>query len=414
MSALTPEEAVLGACMLNQDVIREAVEHVMPSDFSFWKGEEIFSAIIALHSTGRPVDVVTVAAQLADQGSRVEPVELHRLVESVPTASNVGFYAAEVRDASTRRRLKAVAVKLAQSAENDMQPAGVALAEAMAGLESVRDDSPFSSLHGRSLGEVMAQEDEYDWVIHRLFERGDRLILTGSEGLGKSMLVRQIAIFAAAGIHPFWLNDIRPCDVVVIDRENSERQWRRKARGLFTMARDHGNADPGRLYLECDSRPMDLTRDADLGYVHRVLDQNPCDVLVLGPLYKLVPRAVMTDDDAAPLQAALDSLRARGCVLLTEAHAGHERDRSLRPVGSSAWLRWPEFGRGLRKDLAVPGRVTFEQWRGDRDDRPFPEAFTRGGVVPWTAEGLPKGMLARFQDPVNQESFIDRETAIGF
>lgn len=414
MSALTPEEAVLGACLLDQSVIRQAVEHVMPSDFSFWKGEEIFTAIIALHSVGQPVDVLTVGAKLADQGSKIHPAELHRLVEAVPTASNVGFYAAEVRDAAVRRGLKAVAVRLAQSAGNEMQPAGVTLAEGIAGLEAVRDDSPVSSLHGRSIVEVMAEEDSYDWVINRLFERGDRLILTGSEGVGKSMLVRQIAVFAAAGIHPFWLGDIPPVDVVVIDRENSERQWRRKARGLFNLARDHGSGDLSRLYLECDFRTMDLTRDADLGYVHRVLDQNPCDVLVLGPLYKLVPRAVMTDDDAAPLQAALDSLRARGCVLITEAHAGHERDRSLRPVGSSAWLRWPEFGRGIRKDIAQPGRVTFEQWRGDRDERPFPHAFTRGGVVPWTAEGVSPGMLARFNDPVGQASFIERERAIGF
>lgn len=412
--SLTPEEAVIGACLLDQSVIRLAVEHVMPSDFSFWKGEEIFSAIIALHSVGQPVDVITVGAKLADQGSKIHPAELHRLVEQVPTASNVSFYASEVRDAAVRRGLKSVAIKLAQSAENDMQPAGVTLAEGIAGLEAVRDDSPFSSLHGRSLAEVMAEDDSYDWVIKRLFERGDRLLLTGGEGAGKSMLVRQIAIFASAGIHPFWLTDIEPCDVVVIDRENSERQWRRKARSLFQMAKDHGNADPGRLYLECDFRPMDLTRDTDLGYVHRVLDQNPCDVLVLGPLYKLVPRAVMTDDDAAPLQAALDSLRARGCVLITEAHAGHDREKSLRPVGSSAWLRWPEFGRGIRKDIAVPGRVTFEQWRGDRDERPFPEAFTRGGIIPWTAEGVSPGMLARFRDPANQPSFIEREHALEY
>ncbi len=411
---MTPEEAVLGACLLDQTVIRLAVEHVMPSDFSFWKGEEIFSAIISLHSTGQPVDVITVGARLADQGSKIHPAELHRLVEQVPTAANVSFYAAEVRDAAVRRGLKAVAVKLAQSSENEMQPAGVTLAEALEGLQSVRDDSPFSSLHGRTLGEVMAEEDSYDWVIKHLFERQDRLILTGGEGAGKSMLVRQIAILAAAGIHPFWLTDMPAVDVVVIDRENSERQWRRKARSVFNLARDQGSADPGRLYLECDLRPMDLTRDSDLGYVHRVLDQNPCDLLVLGPLYKLVPRAVMTDDDAAPLQAALDSLRARGCALITEAHAGHERDRSLRPVGSSAWLRWPEFGRGLRKDPAVPGRYTLEKWRGDRDERAFPEAFTRGGLLPWTAEGVSPGMLARFNDPANQDSFIDRETAIGF
>src|SRR6184192_4307270 len=103
------EEAVIGACLLDQNVIREAVKYVMPSDFSFWQGEEIFSAIIALHSMRQPVDVLTVGAKLA--GSRIPPTELHRLVEQVPTAANVAFYAEQVHEASIRRKLRAVGVK---------------------------------------------------------------------------------------------------------------------------------------------------------------------------------------------------------------------------------------------------------------------------------------------------------------
>ena len=36
--SMTPEEAVIGACLLDSSVIREAVQHVMPSDFAHWKG----------------------------------------------------------------------------------------------------------------------------------------------------------------------------------------------------------------------------------------------------------------------------------------------------------------------------------------------------------------------------------------
>jgi RecA-family ATPase len=40
-------------------------------------------------------------------------------------------------------------------------------------------------------------------VIPGLLERRDRLMLTGEEGLGKSYLLRQIAVMAAAGLDPF-------------------------------------------------------------------------------------------------------------------------------------------------------------------------------------------------------------------
>ncbi|MBK0297059.1 hypothetical protein IAE22_34985, partial [Bacillus sp. S34] len=78
------------------------------------------------------------------------------------------------------------------------------------------------------------------------------------------------------------------------------------------------------------------------------------DVLFIGPLYRLIPRAINSDDDAAPLLAALDTLRDRGLAMVIEAHAGHAvghgGERDLRPRGSAALLGWPEFGLGLRQD----------------------------------------------------------------
>jgi hypothetical protein len=61
-------------------------------------------------------------------------------------------------------------------------------------------------------------------------------------------------------------------------------------------------------------------------------------------------------------------------------------------------MRWPEFGRGLRKDNTIEGRWILQRWRGDRDERSFPEAMTKGTVVPWQAEGIAPGVLARFLD----------------
>lgn len=416
MTALTPEEAVLGACLLDQNVIREAVQHIMPSDFSFWKGEEIFTAIIALHSTGQPVDVVTVAARLADQGSKIHPAELHRLVEQVPTAANVSFYAEQVRDASTRRGLRIAGIKLVQQAEDESIQPGVALADSLSNLKAIRDESQPTTLKGRTWGEIMAEEDTYNWVIKDLLEAGDRIMVTAEEGAGKSYLSFQFAGFAAAGIHPFWLHDIPPIDVVVFDRENSAGQLRRKSRLLFNAAQAVGKADPGRVYVENDIYShFDITTDRDLGYLHRILDEHPCQLLVIGPLYKLVPRAINTDDDAAPVLAALDSLRERGCAIFTEAHAGHSR-ADLRPVGSSAFLRWPEFGIGLHKDDAVEGLVKLKRWRGDRERRGFPLKMMRGsGSVPWVVEHVDPAFLARINDP-GAMFWEDgkRETAIGF
>ena len=78
--------------------------------------------------------------------------------------------------------------------------------------------------------------------------------------------------------------------------------------------------------------------------------------MVIGPLYRLIPRAIMSDDDASPLLANLDTICDRGIALIIEAHAGHvtnrDGERDLRPRGSSALMGWPEFGLGLKLSKA--------------------------------------------------------------
>ena len=72
-----------------------------------------------------------------------------------------------------------------------------------------------------SLREFLDRDDpDHDWVIPGLLERGDRFILTGSEGLGKSVLQRQLAVCAAAGVHPFNHPRVEPVRVLLIDCEN--------------------------------------------------------------------------------------------------------------------------------------------------------------------------------------------------
>ena len=395
---MTPEEAVLGACMLDERVIRFAVEHVMPSDFAIWWQAETFEAIIALHSTGQPVDVVTVAARLADMGSRVaqRPEELHRLIGQVPVASNVDFYAAQVREASIRRKLNVVGVDLVQRAADEMLEPGETLARAITALKDVRDDSPATG-HVKTLAELMADSDSYDWIIKGLFERGDRMMLTGPPGMGKSTLTRMMAVFAAAGIHPFNLTPIEPVKVLVVDRENSERQWQRKARVLFQQAHALGRGAVKDMRLSCVPRALDLAKDSDLSMVHKLMDEEMPELLVIGPLYRLAPRALQTDTEAAPVLAALDSLRDRGCALVIEAHAVKDKNGTLSPRGSAALEGWPEFGRGLLQDMAMPSLWHLQAWRGDRDERDIPPALLRGGPVPWMAEGIPESTLQRFR-----------------
>lgn len=244
------------------------------------------------------------------------------------------------------------------------------------------------------LWEFLSVDDTVrEWVIPGLLERGDRLVWTGFEGLGKSMFIRQLAVCVAAGLDPFLLAEIDPMRVLLIDCENSERQGRRKFRPLAAASIKVGRRVPnGALRLIHRSQGLDLGRPDDRAWLlERVTAHRP-DLLMIGPFYKLHVGNINEEIAARATVAALDAARtAVDCALVVEAHAGHGeqgKNRSVRPLGSSLLLRWPEFGYGIApagepdKDGRIR-HVHVKPWRGDRDERSWPTELVWGDPWPW-------------------------------
>jgi hypothetical protein len=241
---------------------------------------------------------------------------------------------------------------------------------------------------------ISVADEPYNWIVPDLLERGDRLILTGFEGLGKSMLVRQMAVCIAAGIHPFlWHRSIEPHKVLIIDCENSERQSRRKFRPLAAASIKHGQRVPdGGLRIIHRPEGIDLTRGPDAEWLMERVTAHKPDVLFIGPFYRLHNANINEELPARKTVAVLDAVRAAvDCALITEAHAGHGepgKNRSVRPAGSSLLLRWPEFGFGIAPAKEPePGRpcmdVVVKHWRGQRDERNWPAYLTWGDPHDW-------------------------------
>lgn len=270
------------------------------------------------------------------------------------------------------------------------------------------------------LWEFLAVADEArDWVIPGLLERGDRLVWTGFEGLGKSMFIRQLAVTAAAGLHPFEFDNIPPQRVLLVDCENSERQSRRKFRPLGAASVQVGRRVPdGALRLIHRPAGIDLTRPDDRAWLlERVMAHQP-DLLMIGPFYRLHAANINEETAARATVAALDAARtAVDCALVVEAHAGHGEHgakRSVRPLGSSLLLRWPEFGYGIAPDgEPVEGkniRVKVLPWRGDRDERNWPRELEWGNPWPWVP-AVPQDVRELQERLAQEEHWTERGEA---
>jgi len=102
------EQAVLGAMLLSRDAIAKVIEILQADSFYYEHHSIIFRVIVELFERGLPVDLVSVTEELRSRNllERVGgSVYVASLLDVVPTAANVEYYANIVSEKALLRKL---------------------------------------------------------------------------------------------------------------------------------------------------------------------------------------------------------------------------------------------------------------------------------------------------------------------
>ncbi len=410
---LMAEQALLGAMIIAPSRVTETFMSLPAEAYYTGRHQALASVIQDMVAKRIPVDPVTVMQQCTDLGILGKiggGPYLHSLMEAAPSSINADYWAEWLSELYGRRQLWEILQResqrldaLAESGER------TGVADAVTRLRATMDDVVAYAAGSRSevitsMHDFLDQISTWDWIVPGLFERRDRLVITGDEGGGKTMLMAQIACAMAGGLHPFSAAPLEgdpEIKVAIIDCENSAGQSRRRFR---EMVRRVNNLRATfqlpsidwtkRMSIEFRTDGMDLMAAHDVAWLERYVAATTPDVLVIGPLYKLHNEDMNDERAARKMVGVLDSIRARhDCMILTEAHAGHAKredgQRNMRPRGSALFLGWPEFGFGLRgkaaQDPNQQGCAELVPWRGQRERRAFPEELCWGhsSTLPW-------------------------------
>lgn len=106
--SLEAEVSVLGGVLLENEALNRVLEVVNEGDFYRESHRQIFSAILNLYERNEPADLITLSETLKKRGAleEVGGIEyLNCLVNSVPTAANIAYYAKIIKEKSIVRKL---------------------------------------------------------------------------------------------------------------------------------------------------------------------------------------------------------------------------------------------------------------------------------------------------------------------
>lgn len=113
--SLEAESSVLGAMLMEREAIHTVIEILAEDSFYKEAHRNIYHAILSLFDRNEPVDLVTITEELRkniDLSSIGGAVYLTTLLNSVPTAANVAYYARMVREYAILRSLIRIATEI--------------------------------------------------------------------------------------------------------------------------------------------------------------------------------------------------------------------------------------------------------------------------------------------------------------
>lgn len=409
------EMGLLGALMLptrNQyDNIDIAARQLVASDFVSIGRAAAFHAIVEMRRMGQVIDPTLLVAEL-NQAGTIDMVgglsAITGWMEHAPYVSNVQGYIDIIADLSNRRRvlhaMNGVVDRVYDVSNTEFHDEAV---RALKDVEKSGELSPPPDFMTAADFLDMAEEAEDEWLIFNIIRKKWRAMVIGSEGAGKMVLLRQLAMCAAAGVHPFYRSSnfmgAKPVKVAMIDLENSmetiNEQIRMNLRGISKWNGDAVGALK-RVKILSREAGLDLRTRVGRQTVEACISAHEAELVVIGPLYKASRKKgnESYEEEAMEVAGFLDDIRVRyGVGLLLESHAPKSRETPT-PIGSSVWMRWPEMGfamvpeisRDSEGDAVETGNMKLERFRKPRNNSNWPKGLIRGSLgtseFPWEAQ----------------------------
>lgn len=213
------EKALLGSIMLRPLGLNEIMDSVHPDSFYVEKHRLIYQAMFELARKNEPIDLVSMTAKLREHGyldSTGGSAYLSELLSTVPTSTNIEYYANLVSRKSTLRHLIAAGDEVAELGFNEMEDIEDVLDQAEKRIMSVTSATGHTQKF-QAMKEILPDTWETIMKMHENkgelrgvptgfrdldsklagFQKSDLIILAARPSVGKTSIALNMAKHAA-------------------------------------------------------------------------------------------------------------------------------------------------------------------------------------------------------------------------
>ena len=216
---LEAEMSLLGAVLIDEEVLSDVADKIHPNDFYDPRHEQIFTAMLKLYEKHSPIDLLTLTERLKSDGELKNvggAAYLSELTNFVPSSAHATSYAEIVVSAAVRRRLIKAGAQISELAFTDRVEIAEILATAESNLYRVSEASEKSDLV--SIESILTESFDRMEELHRDkgklrgiktgfrdldrltagLQKSDLVILASRPSMGKSTLAQNIAYNVAS------------------------------------------------------------------------------------------------------------------------------------------------------------------------------------------------------------------------
>lgn len=323
------EQAVLAAGIMTATAIADARAIVGPKDFYRDAHQRIFAAQLTLADRGQPAEPMLLAEELEKRGELggVGGKDyLGDLIDAVPSAANVRYYAGLVREYARRREVMAKTKDAYVAAETGAASA-VEIAQLLtADIQPIATDT--GGARGRFKVFSVAEIQEMPpiaWLITGILPEHSMAMLYGQPGAGKSFVALDLAMCIATGRD--WLkHSVRtPGAVLYLAAEGAPGM---RARVSAWLAAHRATSAETAMHFVVE--PANLMDPTDAAHVERAIQSvgAPVRLVVIDTLHRSM--AGGDENSARDVGLVLDHAdrirRTTGATVLIVHHSKKDSD----------------------------------------------------------------------------------------